>query len=368
MIVIIGAGPSGLATAYYLRKENLDYTILERETVGATWLHHYDRLHLHTLKEVSALPGLPMPADYPSFPSSHQLQAYLEQYARHFELNIQTGVDVYTADHNPDGWHLMTSQGLVYCDVLVIATGIWNGPVSPAFPGRESFRGQIIHSSTYRNAEPFQGQRVLVVGVGNSGAEIAVDLSEHGVDTSIAVREGGSFVAYPTSPSGMRLLAWFYRHVPRNIGRPILASQRRTFDHLGIPTHPNAPLDHYPVVGYELPEAVEAGQIQVYSALTAFSEEGVRFADGTEAPFDAVILATGYRPAVELVRTELDFDQRGWPRLNEGRSTRNGALYCIGFEYPTTEGFLQSLGRRARTVAQQVARQTGAAKIEYNIR
>ncbi len=359
MILVVGAGPAGLATAYYLQQQGLDYCVLEKEQVGSTWQHHYDRLHLHTLKQVSALPGLPMPADYPDFPSAVQVQQYLQRYARHFALRIEEGVEVQQATHTPQGWHLQTSQGLHQGDLLVMATGIWNTPVVTVLPGEEQFGGLRLHASRYRNAQPFVGQRVLVIGVGNSGAEIAVDLSEHGVETGIAIRTGGSFVDYPKSSTAMRLLAWFYRHAPPSLGRPLLDRGRRKFDHLGITTHPLAPLDHYPVVGYELPEAVEAGQVKVYGTIERLVPGGVRFADGQEQTFDSLILATGYRPTLDLVAHDLEFTPDGTPRLQQGRSTRNAALYCVGFHYPTTEGFLQALGRETQAVVKQIAAQVG---------
>jgi cation diffusion facilitator CzcD-associated flavoprotein CzcO len=355
MILVIGAGPAGLATAYYLQQHGLDYCVLEKHSVGYSWQNHYDRLHLHTLKAVSGLPGLPMPANYPDFPSARQVQAYLQDYARHFRLNIEEGVEVCHASYQHNGWHLQTSKGERRGQVLVLATGIWSTPIIPAVPGIEQFDGQITHASTYRNPQPFVGQRVLVVGAGNSGAEIAVDLSEHGVDTAIAIRSGSSFVAYPRSALAMRLMAWFFRHAPRIIARPLLARARRTFDHIGIRTHPDAPLDTYPVVGYELPEAVAAGQVRAYAGLCEFIPGGARFEDGQEASFDSVIMATGYRPTVQMVRHAFEFDQDGFPRLSpRGRSTRNPHLYAVGFRYPTTAGFLQSLGREAQQVVRDL--------------
>jgi cation diffusion facilitator CzcD-associated flavoprotein CzcO len=357
MIIIIGAGPAGLATAYYLQQRGIAYRLLEKHTVGFSWRNHYDRLRLHTLKEVSALPGMPMPAEYPRFPTATQFADYLKLYARRFRLSVEEDVEVQRVEYHSNGargWSLQTNQGAYCCKNLVVATGIWSTPVSPTFEGQEQFDGCIMHASDYRNSQSFARQHVLVVGAGNSGTEIAVDLSEHAVSTSIAIREGVSFAPYPRSAVAMRAMAWFFRHAPRSIARPLLSAVRRTFDNIGIRTHPDAPLDAYPVVGYELPEAVAAGRVTVYPGVEKFVPGGVRFSDGQEARFDSIILATGYRPTLDIVQHELEFDERGQPRLQRGRSTCNPHLFCVGFYYPTTAGWLQSVGRAAQEVASQL--------------
>lgn len=355
MILIVGAGPAGLAVAYYLHQRGWPYQILERHTVGSTWRNHYDRLHLHTLKQVSHLPGMPMPAHYPAFPSAEQFRVYLEEYARRFCLNIRSGVEVQHADWTAAGWRLTTSQGPLLCTNLVVATGIWSTPYCPQFTGEGTFGGTIIHSRDYRNPAPFRGQRVLVVGAGNSGAEIAVDLREHGVATSIAIRSGTTFVPYPRSATTMRAAAWLLRNGPRVAGEWWLRWVRRDFSRIGIPAPEGWLLDAYPVVGYSLPAAVTTKSINVYSGVTGFVPGGVTFADGRAAPFDAVILATGYRPTVQFVAHELDCDARGWPLVDRfWRSRRNPHLSCVGFWYPATEGWLQSIGRVARAAVRGI--------------
>lgn len=347
MIIIVGAGPAGLATAYYVRQRGLPYRVLERRAIGYAWQNHYDRLHLHTLKQVSSLPGLPMPRSYPPFPSAAQVQEYLQIYARHFALRVECGVAVQRADYD-GAWRLQTSNGRVTCDTLIVTTGIWSTPYCPQFGGETEFGGQILHSSAYRNAEPFRGKRVLVVGVGNSGAEIAAELGAQGVETGIAVRTGATFVPKPTAPVAMRAAALALRKLPRALGERALRAVRPDFSALGLPP-PGSPLDAYPVVGYDLPHAVEAGRVAVYGGIARFVPGGARFSDGCEQPFDAVILATGYRPTLDVVAHELCLDAHGRPLLDQHwRAINNPALLCVGFWYPTTEGWLQAIGRVAR--------------------
>lgn len=347
MIIIVGAGPAGLATACYLQQRGLPYRVLERGTVGYAWQNHYDRLHLHTLKQVSALPGLPMPRSYPPFPSGAQVQRYLDLYARHFALRVEHGVTVQHARF--DGcWQLATSQGPLCGDTLVVASGIWSTPVCPTLGGEARFGGPILHSSIYRNAAPFRGQRVLVVGAGNSGAEIAVDLSEHGVTASIAIRSGVTFVVKPRSATAMRSAAWLLRKLPRVLGERMLQAARRDYSAI-IPQTPGSPLDAFPVVDYALPEAVKAGRVTVYSGVNHFVAGGARFDDGQTAPFDAVIMATGYRPSVDFLDGQLALDIHGQPLVNRHwQAINNLHLLCVGFWYPTTEGWLQAISRVAR--------------------
>jgi cation diffusion facilitator CzcD-associated flavoprotein CzcO len=352
MIIIVGAGPAGLATAYELQQRGLPYQVLERQTIGYSWRNHYDRLRLHTLKDVSALPGLPMPANYPDFPTAEQVWRYLEHYANHFQLQVTTGVDVHHAAWNGNTWTLETSHGPWQCEVLMATTGIWSNPHQPVFEGQDSFQGTIMHSRDYRNAAQFRGQRVLVVGPGNSGTEIAVDLSDDNISTGIAVRGGVRFVPYPGSATEMNVGSWLLEALPRSITSSFMSTIVRDFSHLGLPL-PDKPLvDVYPVVGYELPEAVEAGRVNVHRGLKRFVNGRPQFDDGEEAEYDAVILATGFRPALQFIEHELEFSQHCRPRLDRfHRSIHNRNLFCIGYTYPATSGWLQVIGRVVREAA-----------------
>ncbi len=359
MIVIVGAGPAGLAVAQELQWRGLPYRVLERHAVGYSWLNHYERLQLHIPKQVSALPGRPMPAAYPRFPSGIQFRHYLARYAREGGLAVETGITVRHAGYDGARWRLATSLGEGTADILVVATGIWSTPHRAHFPGEGEFGGPILHASDYFNAAPFAGRRVLVVGAGNSGSEIAVDLSEHGVATAIAIRDGVAFVPRPTSPLAMRAAAWLLRTLPRAVAGRLL--RRRDFSGIGLPLPPGSPLDHFPVVGYDLPEAVAAGRVRRYGGIARLAPGSVCFDDGREYACDAVILATGYRPTIDFVAHELRLDRDGRPLVDgEWRAVGNPHLFCVGFWYPTTEGWLQAIGRVARTAALAIERQVRA--------
>jgi len=356
MILIVGAGPAGLALAYELQRRGLPYRVLERNSIGEAWRNHYDRLHLHTLKQLSGLPGMPMPQHYPRFPSAAQFRAYLEHYVQHFRLNVTCGIDVQKAAPTAQGWRVETNQGPFVGDVLVAATGIWSTPVIPRFNGMEQYSGTVIHSRDYRNAVPFRGKRVLVVGAGNSGSEIAVDLSEHGVVTSIAIRDGTTFVPYPRTVASMRFVAWLFRRIPRTAAEAIMRLTRRNVASTGI-RWPSGPLvDAIPVVGFQLPKAVEGGHITLFGGIERFTPGGVCFSDRRELPFDAVVLATGFRPSIQFIEGGVQLDTHGHPLVDhQWRSTINPRLFCVGFDYPTTEGWIQAVRRVACEAAEGIA-------------
>ncbi|MBN1487547.1 MAG: NAD(P)-binding domain-containing protein [Anaerolineae bacterium] len=356
MIVIVGAGPAGLTTAYYAQQRGLPYQVLEKHTIGYAWRNHYDNLHLNSLKELSGLPGFPMPDAYPAFPSASQFVDYLKQYAQHFNLNIKTGVTVRNATYTNQHWELDTSKGIVQSDILVVAAGIWSTPNIPTFGGEEEFGGKILHSRDYRNAVPFLGHRVLVVGIGNSGSDIAADLGKHGVKVAVSIRNGAYFVE--KAGSFEETLAWVerMRALPRAEAEVEMYKSVLTFEHLGIPKPEVSPLDCNAVVGLMLPNAIEAGLVTVYPCIERLVKGGVRFIDGREEPFDTIILATGFRPTVHFVHDAVTFDSRGQLCLSDNcRSTNNPHLYCVGFNYPVTENFLHAVQRESLKAVEAIA-------------
>jgi len=188
-VIILGAGPSGLAAAGCLREKGVPFVVVERAgAVGSTWRNHYERLHLHTIKQFSALPGLPWPSTVPMYPSRAEVVAYLERYAAKFRIEPRFGLDVTSARHDGARWVVRAGAEEIHAGALVVATGYNRVPKQPTWPGQSTFRGEIIHSSAYKNGAAWKGKRALVVGIGNSGGEIAIDLWEHGAETAISVR------------------------------------------------------------------------------------------------------------------------------------------------------------------------------------
>src|SRR5690349_7040236 len=173
-VLIVGGGPAGLATSQQLRARGIPHRVLERgDVVGYTWANLYDSLTLHTGKHMSSLPGMAFPRSAPLFVPRREFWEYLRHYARAFELPVETGVGVERIARTDGRWTLSTGRGTLTARAVVVATGIVANPKIPRFPGDERFAGRLAHSVTYKRPEPYAGRRVLVVGVGNSGAEIA---------------------------------------------------------------------------------------------------------------------------------------------------------------------------------------------------
>jgi cation diffusion facilitator CzcD-associated flavoprotein CzcO len=206
--VIVGGGPAGIATGASLHRRGIDAVILEQgETVAPAWKRHYDRLHLHTYKAGSDLPGRPMPADFPKYPSRDQVWSYLDDYATAEQLDIRLDARVTGVATSNGGWVISAADGSEFqASNVVVATGLNRVPRIPTYPNQESYTGEILHTADYKNGAPYAGKPVLVVGFGNSAAEIALDLMEHGAISHISVRSP-SVVVPGTSP-GSRSLLW----------------------------------------------------------------------------------------------------------------------------------------------------------------
>ncbi|KAJ8442437.1 hypothetical protein Cgig2_018714 [Carnegiea gigantea] len=203
--VIVGAGPSGLAVAACLKDRGIPRLILDRANcIGSLWQQRtYDRLHLHLPKQFCQLPLLPFPRAFPKYPSKQHFITYLESYANHFNLGPALGRAVAEAQYDPRNglWRVRTSgpkkagsgtgEGEVeyLCHWLVVATGENAEPFVPQIEGREDFEGPVFHSSEYKRGDEFKGKRVLVVGCGNSGMEVCLDLCNHNAFPSLVVRD-----------------------------------------------------------------------------------------------------------------------------------------------------------------------------------
>ncbi|MDL2080584.1 NAD(P)/FAD-dependent oxidoreductase [Streptomyces sp. GXMU-J15] len=376
-VYVIGGGPGGLAVAYTLRARGIRAVVLEKsDRVGASWRGHYDRLHLHTTRRLSGLPGLPMPRRFGRWVSRDDVVRYLEKYAEHHELEIVTGVEVSRVDRAPDGqgWLLHATGGRELTGAaVVVATGYNHTPHLPDWPGREEYTGELLHASAYRNAEPYAGRDVLVVGVGNTGAEIAVDLVEGGASrVRLAVRTAPHIVRRSTAGWAAQYSGVLVRRLPvglvDRLSRPLAKVSVPDLSAHGLP-RPDTGLysrvleGAVPVQDVGLIDAIRAGKVEVVAAVDGFEDGKVALADGTFVEPDAVVAATGYRRGLEGLVGHLDvLDSRGKP-LAHGARTPAGApgLYFTGFTNPIS-GMLRELAMDAEKIARAVAKR-GAERL-----
>lgn len=369
-VYVIGGGPGGLSVAYELRTRGIRAVVLERsDRVGSSWRKHYDRLRLHTTRRMSALPGLPMPRRFGRWVARDDVVRYLEKYTELHDLEIVTGVEVSRVERGADGtWLLHATGGRELTGAaVVVATGFNHTPRIPDWAGLDSYSGEFLHAGDYRNAEPYAGRDVLVVGVGNTGAEIAVDLVEGGAArVRLAVRTVPHIVRRSTAGWPSQYSAVLVRRLPVRL----VDRLARQVCRIGVPDltahglpRPDSGLysrvreGAIPVQDVGLIDAVRKGKVEIVPAVDSFEGSKVVLADGTRIEPDAVVAATGYVRALEGLVGDLGvLDAAGRPVVNGGRCPENApGLYFTGFTNPIS-GMFRELAIDAEKIAKAVVR------------
>ncbi|WP_406456269.1 NAD(P)/FAD-dependent oxidoreductase [Streptomyces sp. NBC_01622] len=370
-VYVVGGGPGGLAAAYALRARGIRAVVLERsDRVGASWRGHYDRLHLHTTRRLSGLPGLAMPRRFGRWVSRDDVVRYLEKYAEVHELEIVTGVEVSRIERSADGtgWLLHATGGRELTGrAVVVATGTNHTPRLPDWPGRDSYTGELLHAADYRNPQPYAGRDVLVVGVGNTGAEIAVDLVEGGASrVRLSVRTTPHIVRRSTAGWAAQYTGIVVRRLPvRLVDRlagPMAKLSVPDLSERGL-ARPDTGLysrvkdGSIPVQDVGLIDAVRKGRVEVVAAVESFEDGKVVLADGERIEPDAVVAATGYVRSLEGLVGHLGvLDARGRPVVHGVRSPKDApGLYFTGFTNPIS-GMLRELAIDAEKIAKALAK------------
>lgn len=315
-VVVIGGGQAGLATAYYLRRTSLSYAVLDAgETPGGAWRHGWDSLRLFSPSSWSSLPGWPMPArpgvDYPT---RDDVIEYLTAYEQRYRFPVERPVQVLAVKAAEGGLQVDTDRGVRRARMVVSATGTWSHPFIPEYPGRSGFAGVQLHSARYESPEAFAGQRVLVVGGGNSGAQIMAEVSLTADATWVTVAEP---LFLPDDVDGRVL---FQRATDRwkaqLEGRVVDAPIGGLGDIVAIPS---------------VRAARARGALNSRRPFTAFYEQGVTWPDGRDEPIDAVIWCTGFRPALDHLLPLGVVEADGRVAVEDGRSIRQPRLWLMGY-------------------------------------
>ena len=367
--IAIGAGPAGLAVAATLGAAGVETLVVERaDDVGHAWRNHYDRLRLHTVRWLSGLPGLPIPSRFGEWVARDDVVRYLEEYAAHHRLRVRTATPVERLDRVGDRWRLQTATDVLEAERVVVATGYNSVPFVPDWPGREGFTGELLHASRYRTGAAYKGRDVLVVGSGNTGAELAVDLVEQGASrVRLSVRTPPNILRRSVAGVPSQLFGVLFGGLPAAVLDPLMARmQRMTIGDLtqyGLPPAPRGVLTQIlrdgvlPILDVGLVDAVKRGDVQVVAGVASFDGAEVVLRDGARVRPDVVVAATGYRRGLERLVGHLGVLRPDGLPAAHGAPSHPGApgLYFIGYSNPIG-GNLRGIGIDARRIARDARR------------
>ena len=337
--------------------------VLDRGVVGEAWTKRYDRLQLHTVRWLSSLPGYRIPREFGKWPTHDRVLEYLQRYAAYHRLEVRTGVEVRRVERGDAGWLVETADGELAAERVVVATGFSNVPFLPAWPG--TFAGDVVHSADYRNPARYVGRRVLVVGAGNSGAEIAADLAGGGAaEVLVAVRTPPSLVRRDTLGIPSQLFGIASSHLPVAVVDRVARTMRRvSFPDLtaqGLPAVEEPYSDFLrrrviPTLDVGFADAVESGTVRIVPALDRFDDGRAVLADGRSPEVDSIVAATGFRTGLERLVGHLGVvDDRGEPFVHGAdEHARAVRLNFVGFQL-TLGGAMRVAGIQARQLADAV--------------
>ena len=338
-VAVIGAGQAGLAVGYALRRTGLSFALLDAEEgAGGAWRHAWDSLRLFSPARWSSLPGVLMPGGTDEYPPRDAVLAYMAAYEERYALPIHRPAAVRSVMRAEEGFRLELDRGTWRARAVVSATGSWRRPYIPWYEGRKGFSGMQVHSAAYRSPAPFAGMRTLVVGGGNSGAQILAELSRVADATWVTLEEprflpdevDGRFLFEQATERYRAKLEGRDPGPPRSLGDVVMVPPVR--------------------------EARERGALASVRPFARFTEDGVVWPDGARERIDAVLWCTGFRPALEHLRPLGVLGDDGRVEVRGTRSVREPGLWLVG--YGEWTGFasatLVGVGRSARATAAEI--------------
>jgi putative flavoprotein involved in K+ transport len=349
-VVVVGGGASGLAVAATLKRRGRNPVILDSaDRIGATWARRYERLCLHTVRRFSGLPFYPMPRSYPRYVPKDLYAKYLADYARELKLDIRLGQRVTRIRPEGSTWLVETTRETWLARAVIVATGRHNVPRLPHWNRMDEFAGTVMHSQQYTSGREFAGKRALVIGIGNSGAEIAADLVEHGAArVAVSVRTTPPITSREIAGIPVQLLGMLFAPFPARAVDRLGALLRRVgtgdLREYGLGAEAWGPFTarRPPVIDVGFLEQLKARRIDVLGDVLGFTRTGVVFAGGREIEFDVVVAATGFASGLDrLIAAPRALDQRGYPSADGGCP----GLYFAGYsETPRGQLFESSRG------------------------
>ncbi len=337
-VIVIGGGQSGLAVGYYLRRSGLSFIILDREKEpGGSWQHYWKSLRLFSPAQWSSLPGVIMNGRGDYYPTRDETIQYIKDYEAKYQLPVKRPVEVIAVNKNEEEFILQTSQGLYKAKALVSATGCFANPFIPDYAGIEKFQGRILHSADYYSPDEFIQKRVVIVGEGNSGAQILAEVSKV-ADTIWVTQKEPNFL--PDHVDGRFLFD--------------AASQMYEAKMQGKAYKSPTLVDVVMVASVK--EARERGVLKSFPPFKKFTENSVVWNDGREEKADAVIFCTGFRPSLKYLTSLGIINANGRVSTEETKAKDIKGLWFVGFGDWTgfASATLIGVGRSAKITVDQV--------------
>jgi len=366
-VLIVGASVSGLASAACLGKQGIEYTIIEKHSQLATpWRNHYLRLSLHTNKRVSNLPYKKFSSEVPRYPKRQQVVDYLESYANEFSIQPVYNTEARSIRKSGEYWLAETNAESFQSQYVIVATGAFASPKEIPFKGIESFTGKVFHSSEYKTGADFRGQKVLVVGFGNSACEIAIDLFEQGAVPFMSVRSPVNII--PRDVLGIPILEisqWMSKLPPAmadTINAPLLKLLIGDITKLGLKKMPYGPFKQIqkdasiPVLDIGTVRHIRKGHIKVFEGISHIENDTVYYTDGKKQDVDAIIAGIGYHPNyADILKVDLSrFDDLKFPVRKQKHFGKDGLYFCGYYISPT--GQIREISNDAMEIAKDIAR------------
>jgi cation diffusion facilitator CzcD-associated flavoprotein CzcO len=368
-VTIVGAGPAGVSTAVALKDRGVTPLLLDRAAhVGASWRTRYDRLKLNTGRQFSHLPGRRYPKGTPTFPTRDQVIEHLDRHAREDGIDLALETTVERVDKGSGKWTLVTPSDRIETRQLVIATGYEHSPFIPDWPGRDRFGGALVHSADYRNAEPYKDRRVLVVGPGCSGMEIAHELAREGAAKVWLSARTPPNIMLRDGPAGLPgdVISTPLYHAPIRIADAIARFGRKQdigdLSEYGLPIPEegifarNARLGVAPaIVDKEVIDSIRDHSIEVVRGVESLEADAAVLADGERVAPDAIVCATGFRRGLEPMVGHLAvLDERGRPRTVGAKPADEGLRFIGYVPRPSQIG---ATAKQAKRAARAIARE-----------
>ncbi|WP_420601767.1 ArsO family NAD(P)H-dependent flavin-containing monooxygenase [Flagellimonas sp.] len=340
--IIIGGGQAGLSVAYFLRRHKVDFLILDNQkSSGGSWLHTWDSLRLFSPVQYSSLSGWPMPQSEDEYPLKDELIQYLEAYEKRYDFPIHRPVTVKSVIKEGDLFKIETENTIYHSKTVVSATGTHGNPYVPVYPGQDLFKGQQLHSSQYVNPDEFSGKKVLVVGGGNSGAQILAEVSKV-AETVWVTLETPYFL--PEEIDGRYL---FVEATNKFLGKKSTATPKKENGKISLSNI---------VQVASVKEALQRDVYQSKKPFSSFYEHGVTWPDGSKEEFDAVIWCTGFKANLKHL-DPLQLPQNGRIAAKNTRSVQEPNLWLVGYGSWTgyASATIYGVGKTARQTGLEIA-------------